>query len=44
MLVFMLSAKWNRVLTPNCLMGIIFGLSHLACGIYLYFTERKNEA
>jgi hypothetical protein len=30
--------------SPNCLMGIIFGASHLAYGIYLYFTERKNEA
>ena len=27
------------------LMGVIFGASHLAYGIYLYFTEpRKNEA
>ena len=25
------------------LMGILFGASHLAYGIYLYFTERKNE-
>lgn len=25
-------------------MGVIFGASHLAYGIYLYFTERKNEA
>jgi hypothetical protein len=26
-------------------MGLFFGLSHLAYGIYLYFTEpRKNEA
>jgi hypothetical protein len=30
---------------PQLLMGILFGASHLAYGIYLYFTEpRKNEA
>ncbi|HXC99492.1 MAG TPA: hypothetical protein VN048_09135 [Verrucomicrobiae bacterium] len=30
---------------PHLLMGILFGLSHLAYGIYLYFTEpRKNES
>jgi len=29
---------------PHLLMGVIFGASHLAYGIYLYFTEpRKNE-
>jgi hypothetical protein len=34
---------WN--VSPHLLMGALFGLSHLACGIYLYFTEpRKNEA
>ena len=32
-------------LSPHWLMGILFGVSHLACGVYLYFTEqRKNEA
>lgn len=30
--------------SPHALMGIIFGGSHLAYGVYLYFTERKNEA
>lgn len=30
--------------SPHALMGVIFGGSHLAYGIYLYFTERKNEA
>lgn len=31
--------------SPHLLMGILFGASHLAYGIYLYFTEsRKNEA
>jgi hypothetical protein len=30
---------------PHLLMGVLFGASHLAYGIYLYFTEpRKNEA
>lgn len=34
----------NRNISPHLLMGIIFGGSHLAYGIYLYFTEqRKNE-
>jgi len=32
------------VYLPHLLMGVIFGGSHLAYGIYLYFTEpRKNE-
>ncbi len=31
--------------SPHLLMGILFGGSHLAYGVYLYFTEqRKNEA
>ncbi len=31
--------------SPHALIGIIFGGSHLAYGVYLYFTEkRKNEA
>jgi hypothetical protein len=31
--------------SPNLVMGIIFGATHLAYGIYLHFTEpRKNEA
>jgi hypothetical protein len=33
-----------RTTPPHLLMGAIFGCSHLAYGIYLYFTEpRKNE-
>src|SRR5580698_4228923 len=33
------------IFSPHLLMGVLFGLSHLAYGIYLYFTEpRKNEA
>ena len=31
-------------ISPHLLMGILFGVSHLAYGIYLYFTERKNAA
>jgi hypothetical protein len=32
-------------ISPHWVMGLLFGVSHLACGIYLYFTEqRKNEA
>jgi hypothetical protein len=35
----------SRDYSPHLLMGLIFGASHLAYGIYLYFTEpRKNEA
>ncbi len=35
----------DQNVSPHLLMGILFGASHLACGIYLYFTEqRKNEA
>lgn len=31
--------------SPHVLMGIIFGGSHLAYGVYLYYTEQgKNEA
>ncbi len=36
-------AKWG--VSPHVLMGVVFGVPHLAYGIYLYFTEpRKNEA
>ena len=35
-------SAWN--VSPHVVMGVIFGASHLAYGIYLYFTEqRKNE-
>ena len=38
--------SWDgRMYLPHLLMGVLFGLSHLAYGIYLYFTEpRKNES
>jgi hypothetical protein len=36
--------EWDAVLRPDYLMGLFFGVSHLAYGIYLYFTERKNAA
>jgi len=29
--------------SPHFVMAVVFGASHLAYGIYLYFTERKNE-
>lgn len=39
------SQKDLSSISPHWLMGILFGVSHLACGIYLYFSEqRKNEA
>jgi hypothetical protein len=32
-------------LQPHLLMAGVFGVLHLVCGIYLYFTEkRRNEA
>jgi len=31
-------------LSPHLLMAVIFGGLHLAYGIYLYFTEKKNPA
>jgi hypothetical protein len=37
--------RFLRFDSPSLVMGIIFGATHLAYGIYLYFTEpRKNEA
>ncbi len=30
--------------SPHILMATIFGGLHLAYGIYLYFTEKKNPA
>jgi hypothetical protein len=48
-LVLLVLLPFNLVpdsyISPHWIMGILFGVSHLACGIYLYFTEqRKNEA
>jgi hypothetical protein len=35
----------TQAFSPHLLMGVLFGCSHLAYGIYLYFTEsRKNES
>ena len=31
-------------INAHCLMGVFFGGLHLAYGIYLYFTEKKNPA
>ncbi|HKQ39905.1 MAG TPA: hypothetical protein VJ063_17640 [Verrucomicrobiae bacterium] len=30
--------------TAHYMMGIFFGVLHLACGIYLYISEKKNTA
>ena len=30
------------MLNSNYLMGAFFGIPHLACGIYIYLTEKKN--
>ena len=34
----------RTVQTAHLLMGTFFGLLHLACGIYLYFTEQRRTA
>jgi hypothetical protein len=34
--------EWLMQISPNLLMGGIFGGLHLAYGIYLYFTEKKS--
>jgi hypothetical protein len=36
--------EYDQALFPHAVMGVLFGGSHLAYGVYLYFTEaRKNE-
>lgn len=45
--ILLISIQFLNVpeVSPHLAMGILFGASHLAYGIYLYFTEpRKNEA
>jgi hypothetical protein len=32
------------VLNPHCLMGFFFGVLHLACGAYLFLTEKGKNA
>jgi len=34
----------DATFAAHCVMGIIFGISHVAYGIYLYFTERQRRA
>jgi hypothetical protein len=41
---FVLFVNPNIEISDNCLMGIFFGGLHLAYGVYLYFTEKKNPA
>ncbi|HEV2691436.1 MAG TPA: hypothetical protein VG347_00920 [Verrucomicrobiae bacterium] len=36
--------SYPQQLDGHCLMGFFFGGLHLAYGIYLYFTEKKNPA
>jgi hypothetical protein len=41
---FVLDHFHDKRISDHLLMGLLFGASHLAYGIYLYFTEkRKNE-
>jgi hypothetical protein len=35
---------WSRVIHAHGIMGLFFGLLHLAYGIYLYFTEQRKNA
>ena len=41
-LCFIFTTESDFNLSAHCLMGSFFGGLHLAYGIYLYFTERKN--
>jgi hypothetical protein len=41
------SSAWPELRTTqaaHCLMGSFFGLLHVACGVYLYFTEQRRSA
>lgn len=42
--IYLTARMFDSVFSPNfhCLMGALFGGPHLAYGIYLYFTEKKN--
>ena len=37
-------ARLRHPAAGHYIMGLFFGLGHLAFGVYLYFTEKKNEA
>ena len=38
------SSEMRTVRAAHYLMGTFFGVLHLACGIYLYFTEKRGNA
>jgi len=40
--IILVKTNWLDDMNPHLLMGFFFGLLHLAYGIYLYFTEKKN--
>ncbi len=45
--VLFASTSWPALRTPEAahyLMGSFFGVLHLGCGIYLYFTEKQRTA
>jgi hypothetical protein len=45
LLVFFLSDQFDYSnISPHFVMGLVFGISHLAYGIYLYFTEPRKSA
>ena len=40
------SQTWPQLRTPQAahyVMGIFFGILHVACGVYLYFTENRKK-
>jgi len=41
---FALMPDWPPPKCGHAVMGSFFGVAQLAYGIYLYFTEQKNEA
>lgn len=44
LLLFIWGPLVSSNISPHWLMGVVFGASHLAYGIYLYFTEQRlNE-
>ena len=43
--VLFASMQWPLLRTTEAahyVMGIFFGVLHLACGVYLYFTEQRR--
>jgi hypothetical protein len=41
---FLVTQSSGTNISSHFFMGVIFGATHLACGIYLYFTEPRKSA